>query len=35
MLIAFISLAVAASAFLVYGIFIVVMEALICEQVGK
>jgi len=35
MLIAFISLAVALAAFLVYGIFCLIMEALICEQVGK
>ena len=33
--IAFISLSVALAAFLVYGIFIVVMEALISEGVGK
>lgn len=35
MLIAFISLSVAASAIVVYGIFCMVMETLISEGVGK
>ena len=35
MLLAFITLTVIIAAFFVYGIFIVIMEAAICEQVGK
>lgn len=35
MLLTFISLTVALAAFLIYGIFIVVMETLISEGVGK
>jgi len=35
MLLTFISLVVAVAAFFIYGIFCLIMEALICEQVGK